>query len=606
MCGIIGFVSASAVAQRLVEGLKRLEYRGYDSAGILTIDQGAFHKRRSVGKIAALRNLVEKDPIQGTIGIGHTRWATHGSVTTDNAHPHANDRVGVVHNGIIENHTKLRDELIQKGYAFSSETDSEVIVHLADDLLRQGSSPIDMVQSLMTQLQGAFAFALVIKETPNCIYIARRGAPLAIGEGENEMMLGSDAVALAGEALRICYLEEGDIGVIYQNTYTLYDASGMKVVRPIHHSMLEMSSISKGHHRHFMHKEIHEQPLRVADTLQSLMKDNHNSFDFSKLHIDFKKVEHIQIIACGTSYYAGLLGKYWFEMIGGIRCDVDLASEFRYREPVLYKNTLVVPISQSGETTDTLAALQWAISKSALSLSIVNVAQSSIARLSHDVIYAQAGPEIGVATTKAFTCQLSVLLSLAIYLRQLKGEDISEFCWQSLRALPTLMMETLLMEKEVKKIADDIKHYNNVLFIGRGTNFPIALEGALKLKEVSYIHAEAYAGGELKHGPIALIDDAMPVIAVVPHDRWFEKTLSNIQEIVARKGKMILLSDQRGAVILKKHFDDVPILAVPNGSEWIKPVLLSIPLQFLSYQTAVMRGTDVDQPRNLAKSVTVE
>jgi len=609
MCGIVGIIGNEPVAERLVDALKRLEYRGYDSAGIATLYETKLDRRRAKGKLKALEQRLSQDPLSGSIGIGHTRWATHGKPTEGNAHPHHSAKVSVVHNGIIENFKELRAELMTSGYEFVTQTDTEVIAHLIARELKNGAKPSEAVKTCLPRLEGAFALALLFEGHHNLMIGARRGSPLAVGYGTGEtpeMFLGSDAFALAPFTNQITYLEEGDWVVLTNDNATIYDVTGQAVERPITTSMANALLVDKGNHRHFMAKEIHEQPDVISRTLSHYIDLGSEQVDFSDLDIDFKTIPRLSITACGTAYYAGLVGKYWIERWAGLPVDVDVASEFRYREPLMSENGAALFISQSGETADTLASLSYCKGQGQKIISIVNVQESSIARESDAILPTLAGPEIGVASTKAFTCQLTVLAALTIHIGRQRGtispEQEKELV-QALVEVPRLIAEMLTKEKDIDTLSHQLSHAKDVLYLGRGINFPIALEGALKLKEISYIHAEAYAAGELKHGPIALIDEDMPVIVVAPQDYLFDKTISNAQEVAARGGKIIFISDanaeQAGCELAAQ-------IGLPKGHEFIGPLISAIPVQLLAYYTAVHMGTDVDQPRNLAKAVTVE
>jgi glutamine---fructose-6-phosphate transaminase (isomerizing) len=607
MCGIIGILGLQPVAPGLIDALRRLEYRGYDSAGVATLENGHLTRRRAEGKLRNLEQRLEREPLLGAIGIGHTRWATHGRPNETNAHPHATDRVAVVHNGIIENFNELRAELSARGAKFVTETDTEVIAHLVTDLMQGGLGPIDAVKAALPRLKGAFALAFLFEGEGDLLVGARRGSPLAIGYGDGEMMLGSDAIALAPFTSTISYLEDGDFAVLKRGGAQIYDASGAEVKRPILRSSAASFLVEKGNFRHFMAKEIHEQPEVVAHTLGAYIDFVAERVTLPDLPFDFGKLGRITISACGTAYYAGLIGKYWFERFARLPVEVDIASELRYRDAPFTPGNLAIFVSQSGETADTLATLRHAKEHGQHVLSIVNVATSTIARESDLVMPTLAGPEIGVASTKAFTCQLAVLACLAIAAGRARGtlsEEDERALVRALIEVPRHMTEALALEPEIERLARDIAKNRDVLYLGRGTSYPLALEGALKLKEISYIHAEGYAGGELKHGPIALIDATIPVIVIAPHDRVFEKTVSNMQEVAAREGRIILVTDPRGA--REATIDSVAILTLPDMPASVTPLVYALPVQLLAYHTAVIMGTDVDQPRNLAKSVTVE
>ncbi len=608
MCGIVGILGREPVAGLLVDALKRLEYRGYDSAGVATLEGGQLARRRAEGKLRNLEARLAREPLTGTIGIGHTRWATHGRPTEDNAHPHATERLAVVHNGIIENFRELREELERSGTKFGSDTDTEVVAHLVTQEMTNGRSPAEAVAAALPRLRGAFALAFLFAGENDLIIGARKGSPLAIGYGDGEMYLGSDAMALAPFTDAISYLEEGDWAVLTRKSVEVRDAKGSKVARAVLRSSASAFLVDKGNYRHFMAKEIHEQPEVVGHTLAHYIEMTAERVQLPvELPFDFSTLERVSISACGTAYYAGLVAKYWFERLARLPVEIDVASEFRYRDVPLTPGGLAIFVSQSGETADTLATLRYAKEHKQHLLAVVNVPTSTIARESEIVMPTLAGPEIGVASTKAFTCQLAVLACLAIAAGRARGvlSEVEES--DLVRALietPRLMTEALALEPEVEHFAREIAKSRNVLYVGRGTSFPVALEGALKLKEISYIHAEGYAAGELKHGPIALIDENMPVIVIAPHDGVFEKTLSNMQEVAARKGKIILVTDPRGARDI--HLDLLSKLTLPAMSSTVTPLVYAIPVQLIAYHTAVVMGTDVDQPRNLAKSVTVE
>ncbi|MFZ0456879.1 MAG: glutamine--fructose-6-phosphate transaminase (isomerizing), partial [Rhodoplanes sp.] len=595
------------VAPALIDALKRLEYRGYDSAGLATLEHGHLTRLRAEGKLRNLEQRLARHPLDGPIGIGHTRWATHGRPNEINAHPHATDRVAVVHNGIIENFNELRTELSGRGAKFETETDTEVVAHLLTDLMKTGLDPVAAVKTALPRLKGAFALAFLFEGEENLLVGARQGAPLAIGYGDGEMMLGSDAIALAPFTSVISYLDDGDLAVLKRGGAQIYDANGGEVKRPVLRSGAASLLVEKGNFRHFMAKEIHEQPKVVAHTLGGYVDFATERVTLPELPFDFGKLDRITISACGTAYYAGLVGKYWFERFARLPVEVDIASELRYREAPFTPGNLAIFVSQSGETADTLATLRHAKGHGQHVLSIVNVPTSTIARESDVVTPTLAGPEIGVASTKAFTCQLAVLACLAIAAGRARGaltEEDEHNLVRELTEVPRHMTEALALEPEIERLARDIAKNRDVLYLGRGTSYPLALEGALKLKEISYIHAEGYAGGELKHGPIALIDSTIPVIVIAPHDRVFEKTVSNMQEVAAREGRIILVTDPRGA--REATIDSVAILTLPDMPASVTPLVYALPVQLLAYHTAVIMGTDVDQPRNLAKSVTVE
>jgi glucosamine--fructose-6-phosphate aminotransferase (isomerizing) len=608
MCGIVGILGREPVAGSLVDALKRLEYRGYDSAGVATLEEGQLACRRAEGKLRNLEARLASEPLSGTIGIGHTRWATHGRPTETNAHPHATDRLAVVHNGIIENFRELREELEKKGAKFGSETDTEVVAHLVTEEMKNGRSPAEAVGVALPRLRGAFALAFLFKGEDDLLIGARKGSPLAIGYGEGEMFLGSDAIALAPFTDTISYLEDGDSAVLTRNGAEIRDAKGSKVERAVLRSSASAFLVDKGNYRHFMAKEIHEQPEVVGHTLAHYLDMAAERVRLPlDLPFDWRALEGISISACGTSYYAGLVARYWFERFARLPVEIDVASEFRYREVPLKAGGLAIFVSQSGETADTLATLRYAKEHRQHVLAIVNVPTSTIARESDAVMPTLAGPEICVASSKAFTCQLAVLACLAIAAGRARGvltEQDERKLVHALIEVPRLMTEALALEPQIKHLARDLANTRNVLYLGRGTSFPLALEGALKLKEISYIHAEGYAAGELKHGPIALIDEKMPVIVVAPYDRVFEKTLSNMQEVAARRGKIILLTDPEGA--REVHAEPLSKITLPAMPATVTPLVYAIPVQLIAYHTAVEMGTDVDQPRNLAKSVTVE
>jgi len=593
------------VTGRVLEALKRLEYRGYDSAGIATIDQGKITLRRSQGKLGNLDALLAKEPLHGHIGIGHTRWATHGVPSEANAHPHATQDVAVVHNGIIENFGEIRDELKAKGYVFKSQTDTEVIPTLITDWMAQGKSPQEAVAETLKRLHGAFAIGAVFTGHDELLIAARRGSPLAIGIGEDEHCIGSDAVALAPLTRQICYLAEGDMAVLSPSQYRIFDESGQEVQRDVKLTQLSGAAIGKGDFRHFMLKEIHEQPTVIGETLNVYAGDG--KIHLPELPLAADKIARIQIVACGTSFYAGLVARYWLEQQARIPVDIDVASEFRYREPVMDPNTLMIAISQSGETADTLAAMQYAKAQGVATLAIVNVAESSMALQADGMLQTHAGPEIGVASTKAFTTQLALLALLALDLADKRNQTDKANIAALLHALaevPAKLSEILHDDKEIEALANRISGVQHMLYIGRGVSYAMAYEAALKMKEISYIHAEAYAAGEMKHGPIALIDEQMPVVAIAPKDAWFDKTLSNVQEAAARGAQIVAVTDAAGA----KAFDGMAkhYIICPSSHPFVAPILYAAPLQLLAYHTAVIKGTDVDQPRNLAKSVTVE
>ncbi len=608
MCGIVGILGRGPVAEQLVDSLKRLEYRGYDSAGVATLEGVLLDRRRAKGKLKNLEAVLKSSPLAGHIGIGHTRWATHGKPTENNAHPHATDNVAVVHNGIIENFRDLRTQLEAQGATFSSETDTEVVAHLVNSYLAKGLSPADAVKATLPKLHGAFALAFIFKGEENLMIGARKGSPLAVGYGDGEMYLGSDAIALGPFTDTISYLDDGDWVVLSRADATVYDDKNAVVEREIVKHNTATSLVDKANYRHFMAKEIHEQPEVVGHTLAHYVDMATEKVAMPvKLPFDFKDIQRVSITACGTASYAGFVAKYWFERLARLPVELDVASEFRYREAPLRKGDLAIFISQSGETADTLAALRYAKSQGLHTISVVNVPTSTIARESETALPTLAGPEIGVASTKAFTCQLAALATIAIAAGRARGElsetDETKLV-HGLIEVPRLMTQALALEPQIEKLARDIAKSQDVLYLGRGTNYPLALEGALKLKEISYIHAEGYAAGELKHGPIALIDEKMPVVVIAPYDRVFEKTVSNMQEVAARGGRIILMTDARGA--REATVDSLVTIILPDMPATVTPLVYAIPVQLLAYHTAVVMGTDVDQPRNLAKSVTVE
>ena len=607
MCGIIGIVGKADVTGRLVQALKRLEYRGYDSAGVATVVNGSIARRRAEGKLVNLEALLGREPLTGLTGIGHTRWATHGVPSERNAHPHATDRVAIVHNGIIENFRELRDEVVAQGCKLASETDSEVVAHLVTLALAAGRTPEEAMAHVLPQLHGAFSLALVFTGADGLMVGARRGAPLALGYGEGEMYLGSDALALAPLTRRIAYLEDGDWVMVKRDGATIFDAAGRRANREIRTSTVDDAAIGKGGHRHYMLKEIYEQPQVIGDTLGALINPASRAITLPDMAVDLAKATKLTILACGTSYYAGLVAKYWLESVARIPVEVDVASEFRYRGAAMPKGGIALIISQSGETADSLAALRYAREQDQTILSIVNVAESTIARESDAVLQTVAGPEIGVASTKAFTTQLTVLACLTIATARARGAidpATERRLAQALIEVPARAAEVLNHDARIRDLAVKIAKARDVLYLGRGTSYAIALEGALKLKEISYIHAEGYAAGEMKHGPIALIDANVPVIVVAPSDALFEKTASNLQEVVARGGQVIFLSDAKG--VAKLGSLAAATIALPEVDPFVAPILYAIPVQLLAYHTAVLKQTDVDQPRNLAKSVTVE
>jgi len=607
MCGIVGIVGRTSVAPLIVDALKRLEYRGYDSAGVATVEGGRLGRRRAEGKLVNLEKLLNAEPLDGTIGIGHTRWATHGVPNETNAHPHFSNGVAVVHNGIIENFAELRNELKADGYAFSSQTDTEVVAHLVSRELKRGADPVKAAHATLKRLEGAFALAIMFQGDEDLIVGARNGPPLAVGHGEGEMYLGSDAIALAPFTNSITYLEDGDWAVVRRNQVGIFDMDGKAVERRRQQSLSTSFMVDKGNRRHFMEKEIHEQPEVISHTLAHYVDFTAGVSKPLELPFDFARLDRLAFSACGTAYLSGLIGKYWFERIARLPVDIDIASEFRYREMPISKNSAAFFISQSGETADTLASLRYCRSQGIPIGAIVNVRESTIAREADVILPTLAGPEIGVASTKAFTCQLSVLAALAVRAGVARGtisREQERTLVRELSEAPRFANQVLKLDEQLEKLARELSHYRHVLYLGRDTNFPLAMEGALKLKEISYIHAEGYAAGELKHGPIALIDENMPVIVIAPHDRIFEKTVSNMQEVAARGGRIILITDRKGAE--QASVATMETIVLPDVPEIIAPIIYALPIQMLAYFTAVFMGTDVDQPRNLAKSVTVE
>jgi glucosamine--fructose-6-phosphate aminotransferase (isomerizing) len=607
MCGIVGIVGTEDVADRLLDGLKRLEYRGYDSAGIATDHGGAIERRRASGKLINLARELAAHPLPGRTGIAHTRWATHGGPTTNNAHPHATDHVAVVHNGIIENFKPLRDELIARGRVFTSETDTEVVAHLVSERVEAGASPADAVREVLPRLHGAFALAILFRDFPDLLIGARLGSPLVVGFGDGETYLGSDALALAPLTQRIAYLDEGDWVVCSRDGAQVFDRDNRPVERAVTISGVTGALIDKGNHRHFMQKEIFEQPIVVAQTLRSYLQRMDERVALPIPDFDLSVIKRVTIVACGTSFYAGMVAKYWFEQFARVPVDLDVASEFRYRAPVMEPGGLALFISQSGETADTLAALRHAKQEGQTIAVVVNVPTSSMAREADLLLPTHAGPEIGVASTKAFTCQLAVLAALAANLAKAKGrlddEEEREIA-RHLAEAPAALNAALALDDAIEAMAHTIAGARDVLYLGRGTDYPLALEGALKLKEISYIHAEGYAAGEMKHGPIALIDEHVPVIVIAPSGPLFDKTVSNMQEVQARGGKVVLISDADG--IRAAGENCIATIAMPRVHPLIAPLVYAVPVQLLAYHVAVLKGTDVDQPRNLAKSVTVE
>ena len=607
MCGIVGIIGKSDVAPLIVDGLKRLEYRGYDSAGIATLLNGGIERRRAEGKLTNLQSLLAEDPVRGRIGIGHTRWATHGVPNENNAHPHATDRVAVVHNGIIENFVELRAELTDLGRKLESDTDTEVIAHLITRYLEEGQAPAEATHSALKRLEGAFALGIIFAGEHDLMIGARRGSPLAVGYGDGEMFIGSDALALAPLTQKITYLDEGDWAVITGSGADIFDEDGNAVEREIRSTALSGALIGKGGYRHFMLKEIYEQPQVIGDTLRSYVNPATRSVTLPALPGEIATAPRFTLVACGTAFYACMVAKYWLERIARVPVEVDIASEFRYRAADMPAGGVALFVSQSGETADTLAALRYARQQSQHIISVANVPESTIARESDYVLATNAGPEIGVASTKAFTTQLTVLACLTLAVGRARGTvsaDDEARMVGALTEVPARVAEVLNHDARLRELAHDVAEARDVLYLGRGTSYAIALEGALKLKEISYIHAEGYAAGEMKHGPIALIDETVPVIVIAPSDTLFDKTASNVQEVIARDGRVIFFGDQRGI----DRLGDVRAtrIVLPEVDEFVAPILYSIPVQLLAYHVAVVKGTDVDQPRNLAKSVTVE
>ncbi len=608
MCGIVGVLGAHEVAPTLVEALKRLEYRGYDSAGIATVNDGRLDRRRAVGKLVNLSDLLVHEPLAGKAGIGHTRWATHGAPNLSNTHPHRAGPVAVVHNGIIENYRELRADLAAKGMGFDTDTDTETVALLTHHYMKdEGLSPAEAAKKTLTRLKGAYALCFLFDNEPDLMVAARSGSPLAVGYGAGEMYVGSDAIALAPLTNQITYLEEGDCAVITRDSVEITDAGGALASREVRTIHLESARADKAGHKHFMAKEIAEQPVVIGDALRHYLTADGRDVDLDDKLLDFSTLDRISLVACGTAFYACLTAKYWFERLAGLPVDVDIASEFRYREPPIPARTGAVFVSQSGETADTLAALRYCEGRAERILSVINATESSIARESDLALPIHAGAEIGVASTKAFTCQLVVLLLLALKAAKdrgvMSGEELADRL-SALRGLPALINQALERDTEYRAASRQLAESDNALYLGRGMMYPLALEGALKLKEISYIHAEAYASGELKHGPIALIDKRMPVVVMAPRDGLFDKTVSNMQEVMARGGKVMLITDAAGA---SEAGDGVwTELILPEIDPLLAPILYAVPAQLLAYHTAIAKGTDVDQPRNLAKSVTVE
>ncbi len=607
MCGIVGILGSEPVAMRLVEALRRLEYRGYDSAGVAVLESGGITRVRASGKLGNLAGKLREKNLSATAGIGHTRWATHGAPNETNAHPHISGSVAIVHNGIIENFKDLRAGLEAEGMQFCTDTDTEIVACLIDHHMQKGATPREAVSRALEQLEGAFAFAILFSGEEDLLIGARRGSPLAVGHGEGEMFLGSDAIALAPFTNRVTYLEDGDMVVLSRDSMEVTDASGRQIVRPLQFTQASALLVDKGGYRHFMAKEIFEQPDVAGHTMAEYLDFNAGKVCIPDLPVDAAGLERITITACGTAYYAGMVAKYWLEQIARLPVEIDVASEFRYREAPLREGGLSVVISQSGETADTLAALRYCKSCGQKVLAVVNVPESTIARESDTILRTFAGPEIGVASTKAFTCQLTVLAAFAIAVARARGTIDAEEekrLVEAMSGLPRQLVEALRLNDNMDEVAQSIAHSKDILYLGRGINYPIALEGALKLKEISYIHAEGYAAGELKHGPIALIDEGLPVVVIAPRDRLFGKTVSNMEEVAARGARIVLITDEQGA---RDHgHNTFQTIAVPDADPFIAPILYAIPVQLLAYHAAVFLGTDVDQPRNLAKSVTVE
>ncbi|MGE3742092.1 MAG: glutamine--fructose-6-phosphate transaminase (isomerizing) [Geminicoccaceae bacterium] len=607
MCGLVGVIGRRPAAPLLLDALRRLEYRGYDSAGVATLVAGRIERRRAPGKLDRLAERLEAEPLGGVTGIGHTRWATHGVPNETNAHPHISEGVALVHNGIIENFLELRAELVEHGHSFATQTDTEVVAHLVSSYARAGLAPREAAVAAVRRLHGAFALVFLFESEPELLIVARKGCPLAIGYGEDEMFVGSDALALAPLTERIQYLEEGDIAFLDRRGAVVIDAAGEPADRPIRQTAMSGALIGKGNHRHFMEKEIFEQPAVLGDTLRSFADPASHRIGLPELPFDLASVPRVAAVACGTASYACLVGKYWFETLAGLPVDWDIASEFRYREPPLTDGEIGLFVSQSGETADTLAAMRHLRAGGHKALAVVNVPESTLAREADGLLRTLAGPEIGVASTKAFTTQLATLACLAIGTARARGRlgaEREEELTRALDELPARVVQVLEKDQEIRTIAHELTSARDVLYLGRGTSYAVALEGALKLKEISYIHAEAYAAGELKHGPIALIDESVPVIVVAPRDTLFEKTASNLQEVVARGGRVVLLSDEKGVAQLGDYAWKSVVL--PEVDPFVAPILYAVPVQLLAYHTAVLKGTDVDQPRNLAKSVTVE
>lgn len=612
MCGIVGGVAERCVTEILIEGLKRLEYRGYDSAGVALLNNQQILRERRVGKVINLADAVAEHQLTGAIGIAHTRWATHGKPTENNAHPHMSGKVAVVHNGIIENYQELKDDLQALGYVFTSQTDTEVVAHLVAEALKSTDSLLEAVETVVPQLKGAYALGIIHSDYPDELITVREGSPLVIGVGIGENFISSDQLALLPVTNRFIYLEEGDIARLTRTSIEVF-VNRERVERPVRELDATVTSASKGEYKHYMLKEIYEQPEAIKQTISQALDGNSLRDDFLKnAEADFNKIQSVQIIACGTSYHSGMIAKYWFEQLIGVPCQVEIASEFRYRTPVIVKNTLYICISQSGETADTLAALRETQKRAKANnidiqtLTICNVATSSMVRETDHHLLTLAGPEIGVASTKAFTTQLAALMLLILKIGQVKQsispvllEEITRELWHS----PKVILDTLKNDPEILRLSELFVEKNHCLFLGRGTNYPIALEGALKLKEISYIHAEGYAAGELKHGPLALVDNEMPIVILAPNDEMLDKLKSNMEEVQARGGELFVFADENSGINEK---DRQHVVHIPAVNEWLAPIVYSVPVQLLSYHVAVLRGTDVDQPRNLAKSVTVE
>ena len=615
MCGIIGILGQGDVAPSVLEGLRRLEYRGYDSAGIATLANGHIQRCRASGKIVNLAGKLDAEPLKGDVGIGHTRWATHGAPTENNAHPHATDRVAIVHNGIIENYQELKAELEQKQHRFDTETDTEIVAHLVTDYLQQGLDPVAAAKASFARLEGAYALVLIFAGEHELMIGARQGTPMTIGYGEGEnagsMYLASDAVALAAYTNKVCYLEDGDWTVIRRSGAEIFRRDGAKVERPVRQSSVTGAMTGKGDYRHFMLKEIHEQPEVIGNTVNAHLHPSTGAAAFEDFEFDFANLNRLHITACGTAFYAGLVARYWFEEIAGLPTEVDIASEYRYRNLPATEGSATLVISQSGETLDTLEALRFAKGQGQKTLAVVNVPESTMAREADQTVYTLAGPEIGVASTKAFTTQLATLACLAMYAARKRGritEAQERSLSAALREIPARISDVLHHDDAIKDIAADLISAHSVLYLGRGRSYPIAMEGALKLKEISYIHAEGYAAGEMKHGPIALLDESVPVVVVAPSDRWLEKTLSNVREATARGARLLLVGDEKSVKALEDVTTwSIPMPSIPSeAASYMAPILYTVPVQLLAYHAAVLKGTDVDQPRNLAKAVTVE